>query len=143
MRKGFLVLLTLCLLGAAIPVVHADGLDLSGYDDNALLALLGQVQQEIVDRHIKKTAHLPAGTYVGGKDLPVGKYLLASNGSEDDYGALMLGTAADDPDDFPSKLYEYLWSDEQYTFYLTIEDGDILILPYAFTLTISGGVVFQ
>lgn len=143
MKKGFLLLLVLCLMIASISTTYAESVDLSNYDDSELLALLDQVQSEIVARHIEKVAQLPAGTYVGGKDIPAGTYVLTSNGNEKDSGIVSLRSVNDDPDRYPSKLYEFVKSVNNYTVYITMEDGDTLILPYAFTLTISGGVVFR
>ena len=141
MKKGVLVLLVCCLLTVATPAACAEGLDLSGYDDDGLLALLSQVQSEIVARHIEKTAQLPAGTYIGGRDIPAGAYVLTGNGGEKDSGIVWLRGVNDEPNQ--SKLYHYTKASDGYTVYLTIEDDDTLILPYAFTLTVSGGVMFR
>lgn len=143
MKKALATLLVICLMAAPIMTGLAESVDLSAFDDEQLLALLSQVQAEIVARRIEKTAELPAGTYVGGKDIPAGTYILASNGSEKDSGIVSLRASYDADNDWPSKLYEFTKSSEHYTVYLTIEDGDTLVLPYAFTLTISGGVVFK
>ena len=57
---------------ALISVSYASTVDLSAMTNDEIIALLGQVNQEIVSRGIQKSASLPAGKYVGGKDLPVG-----------------------------------------------------------------------
>lgn len=144
MKKILALILTVCLL--AVPMAFAsaeDVTDLSLLNDEQLVALLAEVQSEIVARHIEKTASLPAGTYIGGRDVPVGSYVLATAGTEDDYGIVSLRSVNDPADKYPSKLYEYKDGDDSYSVFVTIEDGDTLILPFPYTLTISGGVLFQ
>lgn len=144
MKKTLALILIVCLL--AVPAVYAsaeDVTDLSGLNDEQLVALLAEVQTEIVARHIEKTASLPAGTYIDGRDVPVGSYVLATAGTEDDYGIVSLRSVNDPADKYPSKLYEYKDGDDSYSVFVTIEDGDTLILPYPYTLTISGGVMFK
>lgn len=92
MKKTLALILIVCLL--AVPAVYAsaeDVTDLSVLNDEQLVALLAEVQTEIVARHIEKTASLPAGTYIGGRDVPVGSYVLATAGTEDDYGIRSFG----------------------------------------------------
>ena len=93
MKKVLIILLSLCLMGTAIAAAPSEGeaaepeaaaaeqvIDLSGYDDDTLVALMKQVQGEIAARHIEKTAQLRAGTYIFGEDIPVGKYVLSVPG---------------------------------------------------------------
>ena len=144
MKKTLALILTVCLL--AVPMAFApaeDVTDLSSLNDEQLVALLAEVQNEIVTRHIEKTASLTAGTYIGGRDVPVGSYVLATAGTEDDYGIVSLRSVNDPADKYPSKLYEYKDGDDSYSVFVTIEDGDTLIRPFPYTLTISGGVMFQ
>ncbi len=144
MKKILVLFLTVCLLDA--PAVFAsaeDVTDLSGLNDEQLVALLAEVQNEIVARHIEKTASLPAGTYIGGRDVPVGSYVLATAGTEDEFGIVSLRSVNDPAEDYPSKLYEFKHGDDRYSVFVTIEEGDTLILPFPYTLTISGGVLFQ
>jgi len=144
MKKLLVLVLTVCMLVASSTVVNAEGtLDLTGYTDDALLALLAEVQGEIVSRKIEKTAHLTAGSYIGGRDIPVGTYILATAGTEDEHGIVSLRSVNDPADDYPSKLYEHKHGDDVYSVFVTIEEGDTLILPFPYTLTISGGVMFK
>lgn len=101
------------------------------------------VQSEIVTRKIEKTAHLTAGTYIGGRDIPVGTYILAAAGTEDEHGIVSLRSVNDPADDYPSKLYEHKRGGDVYSVFVTIEEGDTLILPFPYTLTISSGVMFK
>ena len=144
MKKLFALILLVCLLATSSTIVFAEGtLDLSGYSDSELIALLAKVQSEIVTRKIEKTAHLTAGTYIGGRDIPVGTYILAAAGTEDEHGIVSLRSVNDPADDYPSKLYEHKMGDDIYSVFVTIEEGDTLIIPFPYTLTISGGVMFK
>ena len=138
-----LILLAFSLVVAPMHSIYAEKIDLGIYSDSELLALLDQVQSEIVTRHIEKTAQLPTGTYVGGKDIPAGTYILTADGADKEYGIVYLRSVNDTDDDWPSKLYEFNKAEEKRSFYITIDDGDTLVLPFAYTLTISGGVMFK
>lgn len=91
MKKIMALILTLCLLAASSTIAVAEAAtDFSAYSDAELLVLLAEVQSEISARKIEKTAHLTAGTYIGGRDIPVGTYILATAGSEGEYGIVSL-----------------------------------------------------
>lgn len=144
MKKTLVLFLIVCLL--AVPVAFAsaeDAADLSSLNDEQLVALLAEVQSEIVARHIEKTASLTAGTYIGGRDIPAGSYVLATAGTKDDYGIVSLRSVNDPAEGYPSKLYEYKDGDDIYSVFVTIDEGDTLILPFPYTLTISGGLKFK
>ena len=144
MKKTLVLFLIVCLL--AVPVAFAsaeDAADLSSLNDEQLVALLAKVQSEIVARHIEKTASLTAGTYIGGRDIPAGSYVLATAGTKDDYGIVSLRSVNDPAEEYPSKLYEYKDGDDIYSVFVTIDEGDTLILPFPYTLTISGGLKFK
>ena len=144
MRKFLTLILVACMVVLSSTVVLAEGvLHLSSYSDSDLIALLAEVQEEIAARKIEKTAHLTAGTYIGGRDIPVGTYILAAAGTEDEHGIVSLRSVNDPLDDYPSKLYEHKHGDDVYSVFVTIEEGDTLILPFPYTLTISGGVMFK
>ena len=144
MKKTLVLFLIVCLL--AVPVAFAsaeDAADLSSLNDEQLVALLAEVQSEIVARHIEKTASLTAGPYIGGRDIPAGSYVLATAGTKDDYGIVSLRSVNDPAEEYPSKLYEYKDGDGIYSVFVTIDEGDTLILPFPYTLTISSGVKFK
>lgn len=58
----------------------AEAPDFTAMSDDELIAQLAALQSEIVARDIEKTAALTAGTYIGGRDIPAGDYILASAG---------------------------------------------------------------
>lgn len=144
MKKLLALVLMLCLLVASSAVAFAEeSIDLSALTDADLVALLAEVQSEVAARKIEKTANLTAGTYIGGRDIPVGTYILAAAGTEDEHGIVSLRSVNDPMDDYPSKLYEHKMGNDVYSVFVTIEEGDTLILPFPYTLTISGGVMFK
>ena len=144
MKKTLALILTVCLLAAPMAFASAEDVtDLSSLNDKQLVALLAEVQSEIVSRHIEKTASLTAGTYIGGRDIPAGSYILSTAGTEDEFGIVSLRSVNDPADSYPSKLYELKDGDDSYSVFVTIEEGDTLILPFPYTLTISVGAKFK
>ena len=142
MKKLLCVLAAACLLlGAA--GAFAEAPDCTAMSDDELIAQLAALQSEIVARDIEKTAALTAGTYIGGRDIPAGDYILASAGEEGDAGIVSLRSVNDPEDEYPSKLYEFNFASEGYTVYITVEEGDELVVPYPYTLTVSAGVKFE
>ncbi len=140
--RRFLCLLLICLL--MIPVAQAEVPDISRLTDDEVIVLLGKVNEEIVRRGIAKSADLPAGKYVGGRDLPAGSYIITCKTDENHHGIIWVSAAADDLDNqYPSILYDHVGfsSEEQYR--VSIEEGGILNLPFAATVTISAGLFFK
>ena len=153
MKKYCLTIVAACLTLTllAIPVgaeaeeeaqqTAAQVLDLSVYGDEELVDLLRQVQTEVANRGIEKTASIPVGTFVFGEDIPVGKYLLKK--MEGDNSGDIEWAAATDPVDEPSKLNDYISSDDPFEAYITAEGGDRLTVEFPCTLTICAGIQFQ
>lgn len=129
-----------CLL--LIPAASADDFKLSTMTDDEIVALLEQVNQEIVSRGINKTAKLPQGSYIGGKDLPVGKYIYTCLAKGDDWGNLTVKTEEGKGDLI---LWEVVSAseDDPETVFITLNKGDKLESPVPFSLTIMSGAVFQ
>lgn len=141
--KRILMIVIVCATLAVALTTHAEEVDLAAMTDADIVSLLARVQAEVVDRHIEKTASLQAGTYTGGREIPAGAYVLAATGKEGDAGIVSLRSANDDADSFPSKLYKFERGDGGFTVFITVEDGDALVLPFPFSLTISGGLRFK
>ena len=139
---ALILILCLTMVSGTIAIAE-EAMNFSSYSDADLLELLDSVQSEIAARKIEKTAHLTAGTYLGGRDIPVGTYILATDGTEGEHGIVSLRTVNDPEDDYPSKLYEHKHGEDVYSVFITVEEGDTLILPFPYTLTISGGVMFK
>ena len=115
-------------------------IDMSSFSDDEIQALLKQVNQEIVNRHIEKTARLPMGKYVCGEDFPAGKYSVVVR--EGDSGIVSLADSGDDlTKEYPSILYEFMGSGDEVL--ITCKEGDILEAGCECDLTISTGLVFE
>lgn len=91
-----------------------------------------------------KTAHLEAGKYVGGDDIPAGKYILICKTDKRDSGIVWLAKDTDNLDkDYPSVLYEYVSKNEDRRFYLSIGEGYILNCPFACDLAQCETISFE
>ena len=138
--KKFLAILVMLTLTVCSCFALADGLDFSGMSDDELLALMKQVQQEIVDRRIEGTATLPGGKYIGGKDIPAGTYIYTCLAKGSEWGNVTIYSEKGDgkqlfwqvvvaPDD----------GEEPQSFFITINDDDELDSQVPFSLTIYTG----
>lgn len=143
MKKILSLLLALALLGLSAAALAETALDLSSLSNDELLALLADVQQEVVTRRLGKSARLLAGTYVVGYDIPAGVYTLCADGRDDQSGSLYLRTARDTDGNYTYKLSEYTYAADQYAAYVRLEEGDVLELPFPFMLTVFAGVMFN
>lgn len=143
MKKGLVALCLTLLTAALLMSATAEAADMTGYSNDELVALLAQVQTEIVDRGIEKTAELQAGRYTGGVDVPAGKYVLLCKTLDGQFGIVELSAATDDPKQYPSLLYEFVDEEKEVDFYITIEEGGVLTIPFPCQLKISGGVMFK
>ena len=145
--KRFIALLLIMIMATMTVNVWADSLDLSGYDDTALVELLGQVQQEVVDRHIEKTAELQAGDYIGGRDVPEGTYVWHCMASGDDWGNVTVYSLDENGDHDKQLFWEVVSApeagEEQDSFLITINEGDELSSSVPFSLTIYAGAAFK
>lgn len=144
MKKLLAQTLILCLtIVFGTIAIAEEAMDFSIYSDADLPELFADVQSEVAVRKIEKIAHLTAGTYIGGRDIPVGSYILATDGGEGEYDIVSLRSVNDPEDDYPSKLYEFKNGEGVYSVFITVEKDDTLILPFPYTLTISGGEMFK
>ena len=138
-----IVLVFLFLFSNAI--VIAEEINLKSYDDDELLNLLSSVQQEIADRHIAKSANLPEGSYIVGKDIPVGTYDISVvyNGSMwMDIYIYADGDEDNEKQDF-TVFSNGNYGDGTGNFYVDLVEGDLLKCTAPITLTISAGVMFK
>ena len=78
MRKIFALALALTLLAVPLYAAVATGVDLSGMTDDELTTLAQQLDAEMLDRGMVKSAVLPTGKYTIGVDLPEGEYELTN-----------------------------------------------------------------
>ncbi|MDO5435526.1 MAG: hypothetical protein Q4G19_04075 [Clostridia bacterium] len=138
----FFCLLLICALLA--PAALAGAADLSAMTDDEIISLLDEVNAEIVRRGINKTAKLPEGAYIVGRDLPAGRYIFTSLATGDDWGNVTVYSEG-------GKGRQLLWEivsapeagEDPDTIFVTLSDGDQLKSGVPFSLTIMSGAVFR
>ena len=140
--RRFLCLLLVTLL--LVPFACAETVDLSRMSDAEVVELLNRVNAEIVSRGISKTAKLPQGAYIAGKDLPAGKYILTVMATGNDWGNV---TVYSDGGKGRQLLWEVVTAPEAgqdpETIFVTLSEGDELKSGVPFSLTIMSGAIFQ
>lgn len=146
MKKPLSLFLVGILFLCASGVASAESVDFKILNDVALVDLLYQVQQEIADRRIEKSATLLAGKYIAGKDIPVGSYKIyckydgswwASISVKDKNGEEKFsGTVFSQENPTDSSKGEKSWL-------VNLSEGDVLECNEEVTLTIFAGVMFQ
>ena len=136
--------IVLCLIFTSVCYAETSTIDITRLSDDEITDLSTQIQQEMVTRGMTKTASLQTGRYTGGKDIPAGAYILRCKTDADHHGIVWVSAANDDLDnDYPSKLYEHVSFDKEETFYIKIEEGGILNVPFPVELEISTGIMFK
>ncbi len=148
MKRTISVILCLLLVLSSVTLALADTVDLSTFDNDALLELLQQVQQEVVNRKLAKSATLPAGSYIVGKDLPSGSYILNCKYDGGWWADIyVIGNGGEGKEKFNGTVFaednatasvkgEGSWK-------IVLEDGDLFKCTSEVTLTVSTGIVFE
>ncbi|MDO4484911.1 MAG: hypothetical protein Q4C54_10960 [Clostridia bacterium] len=137
------ILLALMLLFCTTASM-AESINLSSLSDDEIIILLEQVQQEVVDRHIQKTAELPKGAYIAGQDIPTGTYLFTSLAKGNEWGNVTIYSNGGEGDLLEWKVVSAPKDGEEpETMTIKLNDGDQLKSDVKFSLTVSGGVVFK
>lgn len=143
-RRTILCILAISILIIISNTTLAETVDMSKYTDGEIISLLERIQGEVVSRGIERTATIEAGQYIGGKDIPVGSYILICKMDANHHGIIWLFAADDNlENDYQSKLYEHISFDREESFYINIEEGSILNVPFTAQLRISSGVMFK
>ena len=139
--------LAVAILGLFVLITGCIGLSesesiftISSLSDEELIELYSQINEEIVNRKIEKTAKLLAGTYEIGKDIPAGDYMIVVDNTEQSYASFLV---IRDP-----RVYKYdhngVPAGQKAQFYLTFTDGEIVEVYAPFELTIKGrGITFE
>ena len=143
-------LLTMALVGilliSSTVIASADPVNLKTLDDAALIDLFHQVQQEMVDRRIEKSATLVAGKYVVGKNIPVGSYLLYCNYKGRAWTKISV-TDKTGNITFSDQLFfasnRAGGSTGEESWFVNLAEGDVLECDYVITITVSSGAVFK
>lgn len=120
-----------------IPPAELD-IDLSAYTDDEIVALLYLVNQEVLDRKIEKSATLPEGEYLIGRDIPAGQYYYTPIKTDGwpAYIKVWRSTKTEDP-----VLHTSVSEDRAY--FITFENGNIFSSDEEFILKIAAGPLFQ
>lgn len=143
MRKLMVILLVLLRIVCSSPS-RAEGIDISTLSDDEIVALMAQVQEEMVARHIVGTAELASGTYIAGIDLPAGSYIYTCQASGDDWGSVTIYADKGEGDQI---LWEVVGApedgEEPESFFITLNPDDRLKSGVPFSLTIYAGVTFK
>ena len=143
MRKVMAILFVLVIMACSNPSL-AEGIDISALSDDALVALMARVQEEIVARRIEGTANLAGGTYIAGKDIPAGSYIYTCLASGEDWGNVTIYSKKGEGDQL---FWEVVAApedgEEPESFFITLNPDDQLKSGVPFSLTIYAGVVFQ
>lgn len=144
MKKLCSILIAVLVAFISLTVL-AEAEDLSSYNDATLIELLTSVQQEIANRHIDKTASLPQGTYLVGKDIPAGSYDISVVYKGSMWMDVFIYPNAESKD---AKHDFTVFGDENYgdgtgSFHVDLTEGEVLKCTAPITLTISAGIMIR
>ena len=115
------------------------------FTNDELTRLLFDIQQEIADRHIRKSAQLPQGRYIVGQDIPAGTYDISVTYK----GAMWMDIYIYETVSSDRYLEDFtVFADGEYGsgtgyFHVELNEGNLLKCTDTITLTISAGVQFQ
>lgn len=137
----------LVVLVSLFTFAYADMPDISGLSDDEIVELLHLVNSEIANRKIEKTATLPAGNYVVGKDIPSGSYIATVKHTVGFTGSTLevfdsQGTTKTCfmvfPSDYPLDVVK-----EEGSWKIALDDGDLYSCDAESKLTVYTGIVFE
>ena len=114
-------------------------INLSAYSNEELRQLFVSLEKEMIDRKMVSSANLPAGSYVIGDDIPVGKYLVNKADPLDTYDnyVYVYPTPAKHDGDM------HRLQDNGAPVLLDLKNRNLLISHIAITLTVFNGVKFE
>ena len=142
--KKWIALLLMLVFAACATMAFAEEIDLAGLSDDEIVALMGRVQEEIVARHIEGTATLASGSYIAGKDIPAGSYVLTCLATGDDWGNITIYSKKGEGDQL---FWEVVSAPEEgkdpESFFITLNEDDQLKSGVPFSLTIYAGASFK
>ena len=116
-------------------------IDLSEYSDEDLLAINVQVQAEIANRYLEKTASVTPGKYLVGSDIPAGKYILKNTSGDTVYIAIFKDNKQSYKDSEALDRFNF-YADRETS--ITLEEGTVFeVRHHTIDVTITKGIVFQ
>ncbi len=153
MKKSLwvLIILIICLTFSASG--FSEAINFSKYDDNELITLLDEIQNEIIKRGINRTANLPIGEYICGKEFPAGKYIVSFTMKEGMEACIWVYNPSYDKDDeHYTVFYQYFThrdvfatyvDGEVYEYAIDIKEGDVLKVEMPVTLQVYNKILFK
>ena len=102
MKKRFCLFVVLLIL-SGLTIAFATGIDFSSYSDAELISIVEQLNAELVARGISKTASITPGSYLVGRDIPAGKYVLKNDTEGTAYYLI-----------YKDDLIQYVWQYDKY-----------------------------
>lgn len=127
----------------------AESVNLKGFTDEEIITLYESIKSEIVLRKIEKTAKLPQGEYLIGKDIPAGTYILRGTHSSDWWTDVYIYTAIEmqksKDERKAEKAITVFDHSGEVVHKITLNDGDALnvIGSGEISITVSTGVLFE
>ena len=132
-----LLIMVMCVTAGAIDF------DYSGYSNEELNEAYAAITQELMSRNEEKTAHMKAGDYIGGVDIPVGEYLLFVDNTEGNVKGFVRFRCLKD---FKQSGSGNVPVGTTFQKYFTVSEGDEIITTVDFDLIIGrprGIVIFE
>ena len=146
MKKLLSVMLALLILVSAAGVAFAADLNLSDYTDEEIVEMLAALQQELLDRKIRKAASLAPGRYVVGEEIPAGAYDITCRYEGERWANIMIFDAEGEQI-FDAAVYdagnEAAEVRGEGTWHIRLSEGDVLEITGPATLTVATGVLFE
>lgn len=137
MRKVLMAVLVLTLLVGFVDNASATDFDLAKLTDEQVIELTDLLTVELAKRGIEKTASLPQGKYVIGRDIPAGKYVFTHPATEGWFAVVRVTNPGEDKEILSTNV------SPGETYFLNLEEGNILESDESFLLTISIGAFFK
>lgn len=116
--------------------------DLTQYTNDQLTELLQNINVEIVNRGLSKTASLAAGTYICGKDFPAGSYDISKTDNTKPI-TIYIGTSNEDGTLNEPFTGQTIFSNDDEAYHYTFSDKDFFRSTEAVQLTINTGIIFE
>ena len=139
MKKMLLLVLIFSIMVCSIPTALA--LDFSMYSDEELLSIIQELNSELIARGIEKTAEIIPGSYLVGRDIPAGKYVLTNLADDTAYYLIYQDNLQNYKDSEALDRGNIYAKNETY---IVLEDGQVLSTRHqTLNLTISAGVSFK
>lgn len=144
MIKRIVSCILVFLMIAALAASAMADFDMSALSDDEIQVLARQIDEEMVARGLPKTATLPKGAYIAGRDIPAGSYIYTCLATGDDWGNVTVYSDGGEGD-------QLLWNvvsapddgEEPDSIFVRLNDGDEFKSGVPFSLTIAGGILFK